>query len=288
MRKIILFTLTLPLILNIYLSTTYAEENSNDDIITFIDRFLPQNARLINPEEPKSVKSYQFYDFDQNGQEEIIITFEIEAKEQPNPSQYGVILLSKVDEKWTKTWDTQIQGVGLHYSNLVDITGDGIKEYLFGVTIGASAGNKLGIFKWNNNSLKLLADVPYHMMDVLTNKNVGIAVWRRYIADTYFVDVLKWNGKKMITDEELYSEYYPEIEQFYQDKISKMDAWFYWYTLADAQIHANLFDKAAISIKRGVALANELSMPEVVEIFNQLNEKLDKKRNSNYTKKRCC
>ena len=280
MKKILLFTILVSVILNLSPIFTYAEEKLNKDLMKIINEFVPPNSLLVSPEEPKSTKPYQFYDFNQDGQEEIIITFEIKAKEQPNPSQYGVIVLRKENERWEKTWETQTQGVGLDYSGVADITGDGIKEYLFGVTIGASAGNKLEIFKWNNNSLKMIAEVPYHMMELLSNKKVGIAVWQRYIADTYFVDVLKWNGEKLVLDEELYSSYYPAIEKFYNDKILKMDAWFYWYTLADAQIKANLFEKARNSIQKGTTLAKQLSLPDAVENFERLSDKLEKKKKS--------
>ena len=280
MKKILLFTILATVILNLSPIFTHAEEKLNKDLMEIINEFVPPNSILVSPEEPKSTKPYQFYDFNQDGQEEIIITFEIKAKEQPNPSQYGVIVLRKENERWEKTWETQTQGVGLDYSGVADITGDGIKEYLFGVTIGASAGNKLEIFKWNNNSLKMIAEVPYHMMELLSNKKVGIAVWQRYIADTYFVDVLKWNGEKLVLDEELYSSYYPEIEKFYNDKISKMDAWFYWYTLADAQIKANLFEKARNSIQKGTTLAKQLSLPDAVKNFERLSDKLEKRKKS--------
>ncbi|WP_253957795.1 hypothetical protein [Metabacillus halosaccharovorans] len=59
-----------------------------------------------------------------------------------------------------------------------------------------------------------------------------------------------------------------------------MDTWFYWYTLADAQIKANLFKKAGSSIQKGTTLAKELSLPEAVENFEQLSEKLIKKKKS--------
>lgn len=280
MKRILLFTILATVILNLSPIFTNAEEKLNKDLMKIINEFVPPNSLLVSPEEPKPTKPYQFYDFNQDGQEEIIITFEIKAKEQPNPSQYGVFVLRKENERWKKVWETQAQGVGLDYSGVADITGDGIKEYLFGVTIGASAGNKLEIFKWNNNSLKMIAEVPYHMMELLSNKKVGIAVWQRYIADTYFVDVLKWNGEKLVLDEELYSNYYPVIEKFYNDKISKMDAWFYWYTLADAQIKANLFEKARNSIQKGTTLAKQLSLPDAVENFEQLSDKLEKKKKS--------
>ena len=277
MKKFLLLTVLVSVILKLSPIFTHAEEKLNKDLMKMINEFVPSNSLLVSPEEPKSTKPYQFYDFNQDGEEEIIITFEIKAKEQPNPSQYGVIVLRKENERWEKTWETQTQGVGLDYSGVADITGDGIKEYLFGVTIGASAGNKLEIFKWNNNSLKMIAEVPYHMMELLSNKKVGIAVWQRYIADTYFVDVLEWNGEKLVLDEELYSSYYPVIEKFYKDKISKMDAWFYWYTLADAQIKANLFEKARNSIQKGTTLAKQLSLPDAVKNFERLSDKLEKR-----------
>lgn len=103
----------------------------------------------------------------------------------------GVIILTKRNERWEKTLEFQTQGVGLDYSGVADITGDGIKEYLFDAKFGASAGKKLEIFNWNHNSLKMVAEVPYHMMELLSNKKNGISVWQRYIADTYFVDVLE-------------------------------------------------------------------------------------------------
>jgi hypothetical protein len=118
------------------------------------------------------------------------------------------------------------------------------------------------------------------MIELLSNKKVGIAVWKRYIADTYFVDVLKWNGEKLVLDEELYAQYYPVIEKFYNRKISAMDAWFYWYTLADAQIKANLLEKARISIQKGTSLARQLSLPWAVKNFEQLSDTLEKKKKS--------
>jgi hypothetical protein len=59
-----------------------------------------------------------------------------------------------------------------------------------------------------------------------------------------------------------------------------MDAWFYWYTLADAQIKANLLEKARNSIQKGTTLAKQLSLPDEVKKFEQLSDKLDKKKKS--------
>lgn len=185
MKKIMLFIILALIILNPPPIFSCAEEKRSEDLMKIIKAYIPLKSLLVRPEEPVLTKPFQLYDFDQDGQEEIIITFEIKALEQPSPSQFGVIVLKIGNEGWKKILETRTQGVGLQYSGVADITGDGTKEYLFGVTIGASAGNQLEIFKWNNNSLKKIADVSYHMIELLNGKIVGIAVWKRYIADTY-------------------------------------------------------------------------------------------------------
>ena len=89
-------------------------------------------------------------------------------------------------------------------------------------------------------------------MDFVNEKQkVGLAIWQMYMGDSYLVNVLKWNDDKLLYNEELYSKYYPVIEKFYKDKISEMDARFYWYCLADAQIKANKFEEASKSIQKG-------------------------------------
>ena len=100
MKKILLFTILATVILNLSPIFTDAEEKLNKDLMEIINEFVPPNSLLVIPEEPKSTKPYQFYDFNQDGLEEIIITFKIKAKEQPNPSKYGVIVLRKENERW--------------------------------------------------------------------------------------------------------------------------------------------------------------------------------------------
>jgi len=277
MKKIMLFTLLLFFAVCFRPIFVHANENQEEDLTKIVRRFMPSNGSLISPENPFSTRPIQLYDFDHDGQKEIIVTYKIKAKDYP--SQFGSIVLKKHNTDWRKIWETKMQGVDLDFSGLVDITGDGTKEYLFGVTIGAAMGSKLEVFQWTNNSFQKIADIPYHKMDFVDGmQKVGLAVWQMYIGDSYLVDVLKWDGKKLIYDEELYTKYYPIIEKLYNEKISKMDAWFYWYCLADAQIKANKFEEAFKSIQKGIALAKKLSMENVIEDFNDLEEKLENKQ----------
>ena len=57
----------------------------------------------------------------------------------------------------------------------------------------------------------------------------------------------------------------------YEEKIKKLDAWFYWYALADAQIKADLLQQARLSVQKGLSLDpdNELLM----ELKKKLNNR---------------
>ncbi|MEA0553083.1 hypothetical protein U1P98_05075 [Lysinibacillus irui] len=82
MKKIILFTLlSLPFV-NFCLISVYANENENNDLIKIVQAFKPLNSVLISPEKPFSTYPIQLYDFNKDGQKEIIFTFEIKAIEQ--------------------------------------------------------------------------------------------------------------------------------------------------------------------------------------------------------------
>lgn len=251
--------------------------DETESIVEVITEFLPPNSSLVSPENPKNIDAIQFYDFDKDGEAEVIATYERKSDIEPSPSQYGVIVLQKASEGWQKIWEKQTEGVGFVYSELVDVTTDGVKEFLFGVTIGASVGHQLEIFKWENKKLQPIFDIYYHQFEIVKNVRTGLAFWDRFVADTYLVNVLSWNGEEFVFDEELFAKYYPTIEAFYEEKIAYMDAWFYWYALADAQIKANLLEDAKNSIQKGIDLAEEMELTDAVESLQKLKEELEKK-----------
>jgi hypothetical protein len=105
-----------------------------------------------------------------------------------------------------------------------------------------------------------------------TGKGSGLAIWERYCCDAFIVDVLTWDGSRLNADEERYKEYYPKVERFYKAKIKEMDAWFYWYALADAQLKANYLDLAKESIQRGLVYTH--GREEFLVLKRRLEDKL--------------
>lgn len=188
-----------------------------------------------------------------------------------------MIVLKKKADSWEKAWEKEIEGVGLNYFQLVDVTNDGTKELIFGVTIGASVGNQLEIFTWEKESFEPIFETYYHELEIVKNERVGLAIWDRFLADTYFVEVVRWNGNDFVFDQPLFAAYYPKIASFYEEKLLMMNAWFYWYALADAQIKANLMEEAKSSIQNGIEIAEKEQLSDALENLQKLKDQLKKK-----------
>lgn len=103
MKKIMLLTLLLLFVINFSPIFVHAKENQKEDLMKIVSRFMPANSSLISPENPFSTLPIQLYDFDHDGQKEIIFTFKVKAKNQPSSSQFGSIVLKKHNMSWQNT-----------------------------------------------------------------------------------------------------------------------------------------------------------------------------------------
>jgi len=119
MKKIILLTLLSLAAINFISITVHANEDQKKDLMKIVKAFMPSNSSLISPEKPSSTQPIQLYDFNHDGQKEIIFTFEIKEKVQPSPSQFGAIVLIKDNADWRKIWETKKKGVDLDWILLV-------------------------------------------------------------------------------------------------------------------------------------------------------------------------
>jgi hypothetical protein len=246
-----------------------AAEPEPQPLYETVKELLPAEAEFIKPNTPESVSSIQVYDFNQDGQQEMMVTYRL----QNGLGKLHALLLKKEGTQWKKVWETTSEGFDIEYSGFEDITGDGIGEFVIAWGIGASAGNKLEIYRWEEGTLKKIIEPRFfHRMELLKGENqTSFALWERYCCDAFLVDVLTWASKDLVSDEELYRQYYPQIKSFYVAKIKEMDAWFYWYALADAQLKANLIEDATESIQKGLTFIHGK------EEFNELRRRLEGK-----------
>jgi hypothetical protein len=247
-----------------------AQYLSNQQLLEIADDFIPPFYEFAALSNPPGSSAIDQYDVDKDGQNEIFLTLK-----EVGESKLTAVLLKKEDGKWSKAWETRGEGFGVDFTEFRDVTNDGKEELLIGWAVGASAGNTLDIFEWRNNTYDPIGKNPfYHKVEFIeSDTKTSMAIWNRYCCDTYIVNVLSWEEGKFVHDEEMYKQYYPKIKVFYEKKIEKMDAWFYWYSLADAQIKAGLLNDAKESIRKGLSLSKDneelLLLKETIDKENE-------------------
>lgn len=62
---------------------------ARDEWMEIAKKFIPPNTVLADPE------SIELYDFDQDGRNQIVATFQLQAGEPPSRSKFGAIALKK-------------------------------------------------------------------------------------------------------------------------------------------------------------------------------------------------
>ncbi|HHW01432.1 MAG TPA: tetratricopeptide repeat protein [Thermoanaerobacterales bacterium] len=242
-----------------------ARAEADGDIITTAQEYLPPGAKLAAPSGTDTAIFEKDLDFSPDGKSEILVTYKV----GDNPPEIGAYVLRQKDGKWQKVWQQQGFGYALDYVGFANLCGDFKPEILIGGTIGASAGNGLDIFSWQDGTLKKIASMGYHKLDVLhlpgkygTEKSsdgrAQLAVWQKDTGTAMMVDVLRWYEIGLVPAEDLYPEYFPKVVEYYQQQIKAMpDALYLWYYLADAQQKAGMPQDALKSVERGLSLKGD-------------------------------
>jgi len=157
-----------------------------------VQKFLPSGAKLEEPKNPGGAKAIQQQDMDGDGKAELLVTYRVGQ----NPGELGAILLQKKQNNWEKVWEQKGSlGYALDRASFADITGDGRPELLLGWTMGASAGNGLDIFTWQDKekssgggvaldddgnalnevhwqgTMTHIASIGYHKIDIINANN---------------------------------------------------------------------------------------------------------------------
>lgn len=236
-----------------------AQENEDLKLKQTVQNLLPAGAKLVEPTYPAGAKAIQKGDLDGDGKDEVVATYSVGS----NPAQLKVSVF-----KEKEIWNYDGQGYSLDWFSISDITGDKKPELLLGWTVGASAGNGLDIFSWNNNTMQRLAVLGYHKLEVEdmpgskgTDGKAEIALWQKDTGDAYNIEVMRWQDNTLVPAEDVYPYYFKKAAEFYSQKVKEMpEAAFYWYYLADAQVKGDLPEEALQSIQTGINLKK--SYPE--------------------------
>lgn len=235
------------------------ETKKSQSIQDVVKEFLPKGMKLSPPTDSKRVKSIIKKDIDGDGNKEILFTF----KSEKDNHKGGIIVLKEKNDVWKKILESYGEGKVVYRIDFEDLDGDRNKELLVSNFTGTFAGYVLNIYVYNKNTdkFKIIGTEGYHkiyMKDMPDNKGksdgrVEIALWKKYTGDAYEIQVLKYDGKKLVLAKEVYPYYYNKVIDYYKSKLRKDDyknSAIMWYFLADAQVKANKPKEALDSIEK--------------------------------------
>jgi len=225
-------------------------------LLALIKKFLPQDASILTPQNPKNASSIQVADLDGDGICEIVLVYKCFGENH-------LLVLKNNDRYWYRAADIKGTGYALNYLSLVDITGDGNKEIIVGWQSGG-IWSQADVFTWGPRGLRsIMKDKSYSKLYLISsdkNKELkvkkALALWRHETGEAYSIQIYRYSEKRLTEDNELiYKDYFKKVAAYYEGKVKEMSgAVFYWYYLADAQIKAGMLEEALNSIEEGMNL----------------------------------
>lgn len=227
-------------------------------LISLVRNYLPQNARLVKPQNPVGSAPIQMADLDGDGIPEMIVSYKVEG-------QPYITVLKSVNGYWTQAGTITGKGYDIHYLATANVTGGKGLDLLTGWQMGA-IWSELHVYSWIDNGLIMRKpEIVYSLMELVPLASeagpVGmdaIAVWTHVTGEAYTVELYVWNGTELAPAPALYPMYFPKVVSYYSQKVKEMpDAAFLWYYLADAQIKAGMKEEAIASIQAGLKLQAE-------------------------------
>lgn len=235
---------------------------SEEKAVDVINSFLPTTAQVVTPQNPEGAKGIQLADLNGDRKDEIVALYKLSGEQ----SGAGLLVLApNPDGSWHKILDYKSEGYGVNYFKSADITGDQKNDIVVGWNIGAIA-NSMDIFSFESNQPKKIASDYYSKIETedmmnesgKTNGKSELALWNHDTGEAFKIDVLEWDGEKLVSDQDVYPYYFKKVTQYYEQKVKEMpDAAFYWYYLADAQIKANNPKAALASITTGLSIKDK-------------------------------
>lgn len=253
------------------------KEPDRKNIEKAIKQTLPDGAKLVKPKHPKKTKKVQVVDVDGDGQLEALAVYVMKGQ-----SKKPIAAIFKQEQGlWKSIWTKEGTGYSLDYASFADVDGDGKPEILLGWTVGASAGNILEVYQWNDGQPALLGNLAYHRIEVEDMPGDGvkdgkseIAVWTKDTGEAYAVEVYRWENGEFVPAPDVYAYYFPRVVEYYKVLVEQFpDSAVHWYYLADASLKSGSPEKAIHYAEKGKSLTTgyptKKQFDELIELANQ-------------------
>ncbi len=219
-----------------------------EDYNKVLKGFIPEDAYLLTPQYPPDSQNFRLADIDGDSRSELLATYR-------QNDEIKTLILKKQGETWGVADEIlHPQHDNLHYRGIADITGQGRKQLLFGMTSEGKPASLYG-YTYEDNKSKQLFTQEYDQFEIVRHSRspkACFAVWNRKDADSYDINVLQWDGTKLEPVPNSSGYYLRNVAAYYANKVKKNPrSAAGWYNLADALIKAGEYKDALTAIEEG-------------------------------------
>lgn len=243
-----------------------------DEIEQLLEDLLPPTATILKLQNANNRPAILLADIDGDRLKELIVAYQFKGENY-------LLLFKKTLDYWYPIIEIKGKGYAITELTAVPITTKGVKSLIVGWQIG-SIWSQLVILQWKG----------YGFINLLPNNTVysklfvedmpgkygkdgqyELAIWHHDTGEAYMIDVYRYNGKEFVLAKDVYPYYFKKVISFYKQLVQNYDYSYYWYYLADAQLKANQFDDALLSIDKAL---NSTFLYPSKEKMEELKEKI--------------
>lgn len=226
-------------------------------LIDFVRNYLPLKAEFITLKKPAVFMA----DLDGDGILEIIAAYKWQGENY-------IIIMKNYNNIWYVVANIKGKGYDLNYLNIASITSKRTNNLIIGWQIG-SIWSLLNIYEWTAEGIKniLKENMYYSKIEVedMPGKKgrdgkAEIALWNHITGEAYEIEVYRWTNGRLEPALDVYPYYFRRVVPFYEQRVKESpQAAFYWYCLADAQLKAEMPERALKSVHIAMDLAKRFN-----------------------------
>lgn len=251
------------------------QKPSKEDYDVIVERYLPENAKLLTPRNPANAAITQLVDLDGDLQKELVASYMLD-------NETKTLILKKQNDQWHEIAKiTNPNCVSVDFRDFADLTGEGKKQMLLGTKTKEGLKELCGYSLQSGKINKLFThnftrlEVLNHLYSRNDTSKAHIAIWKKTDTGTYNIEVMQWNGSMLELVKNQTPYYYNRVLPYLGMKVKQMpQKASNWYYLADALTKAEMELEALTAIEMGLKLNPN---PLLKQEFLALREKNIKK-----------
>ncbi|WP_028552688.1 WG repeat-containing protein [Paenibacillus sp. UNC451MF] len=226
--------------------------NDNEKQGMDVRAFLPPGAELVTVAHSNGAAAIAAADLDGDKVQEIAAVYRLGDEQH-------LLILKYLDNGWGTADVGRVPALPVGVMMAVPVIDNSRNSLIIGWRDEEAASYRLSVYDWTHNGLRDVVQGVIHFSYIEAADIPGrsgwdgtteIALWIHDAAEAFRVDILKWDDGAFVTVIDEHPLYYQKMVRYYEGLTQQRpDVQLYWYYLADAQVKADMPDKAIHTLR---------------------------------------